>query len=180
MENNDKINLLIMAGGTGSRMNLSDKGLLMIRGQTLIERNMKLLENSVNKIYIAVSSNTEKTEGYFKDKAIVIRTSGRDYSQDIGTALESVETYPVLVIPADVYIRDVDVLNNLIDIAKKNGKGITSMLIEGLFCGISVFMEKPENVDTKNFYGYNVTEQQAYNINTVEDFFLILNRLRKE
>lgn len=180
MENDNKINLLIMAGGTGSRMNLSDKGLLMIRGETLVDRNLKLLEDCVKKVYMAVSPNTEKTANYFKDRVTIIKTAGNDYSTDIGVALEALDSFPVLVMPADIYIRDLTVVTNLIDMAREKGKGITSMLIEGLFCGVSVFMEKPKDVETEDFYGYNVTEKQAYNINTVEDFFLILNRLRKE
>ncbi len=179
MENNSNINLLIMAGGTGSRMNLSDKGLLMIRGETIVERNLKLLENIAGNIYIAVSPNTEKTESFFKDKATIIKTSGKDYSIDVGVALDAINSYPILVLPADMYIKDSGVLENIVRMAFEKGKGITSMLIEGLFCGVSVFMDKPDNVDTEDFYAYNVTEQQAYNINTVEDFFLILNRLKK-
>ena len=35
------------------------------------------------------------------------------------------------------------------------------------------------HVDTIK-YGDEISEKQAYNVNTVEDFFLILNRLKKQ
>ncbi len=180
MASSERLPLLIMAGGTGSRMNLSDKGLLIIRGDTIIGRNLKLLENSVGKVYMATSPNTENTEKFFHDKATIIRTSGEDYSMDVGEALKSINVFPILTIPSDIYFRDSKVLEGFLKEANDRGKGIISLLIEGLFCGVSVFMDRPENVETDDFIPYNVTEKEAYNINTVEDFFLILNRLKKE
>jgi GTP:adenosylcobinamide-phosphate guanylyltransferase len=54
------------------------------------------------------------------------------------------------------------------------------MLIEGLFCGVSIFFSPPDDVKSEEFQSFDVSEKQAYNVNTVEDFFLILNRLKKQ
>ncbi|MCI2413506.1 MAG: NTP transferase domain-containing protein, partial [Cuniculiplasma sp.] len=77
MEKNDgKLPLVIMSGGTGSRMNMPDKGLLMIRGETLIGRNLKFLEEVAKPVYLAVTPNTEITEKYYSEKLEIIKTSG--------------------------------------------------------------------------------------------------------
>ncbi|MHB1622029.1 MAG: NTP transferase domain-containing protein [Cuniculiplasma sp.] len=181
METNDgKIPLLIMAGGIGTRMNMPDKGLLMIRGETLIGRNAKLLEPLVKPVYLIVAPNNDITEKYFAEKMKILWSEGEPYSQDLGKVLKVVNSFPILVIPGDVYFRSQEVIENFLNEAKKNGKGITSLLIEGTFCGVSVFFSSPESIKNEDFFSYNVSEKDAYNINTVEDFFLILNRLKTQ
>ncbi len=181
MEKNDgKLPLVIMSGGTGSRMNMPDKGLLMIRGETLIGRNLKFLEEVAKPVYLAVTPNTEITEKYYSEKLEIIKTSGSGYSEDLGKVLKRINAYPIMVIPGDIYFSDQEVVNSFIAFAKKSGRGIVSMLIEGLFCGVSIFFSPPDDVKSEEFQSFDVSEKQAYNVNTVEDFFLILNRLKKQ
>jgi GTP:adenosylcobinamide-phosphate guanylyltransferase len=176
--NNVEIPLLIMAGGSGTRMNFSDKGLLMVKGETLITRNINMFRHDFKPIYIAISTRTVMTEKYFRDKEKLIETTGEDYTKDISLALKEISMYPLLVLPSDVFIRSADVILNFLDFAKKKGKGISSLLIEGLFCGISIFYGDPTKISADEFYVYNVAEKDVYNINTVEDFFLIINKLK--
>ena len=180
MEKNDgKLPLIIMAGGTGTRMNMPDKGLLMIQGETLIGRNLKILKEKTEPVYLVVTPHTEITEKYYSETLKIIKTTKKGYAEDLGDVLRKVNSYPVMVIPGDIYFSEEEILENFIDTALKIGKGIVSMLVEGLFCGVSLFFSPPDNVKSDDYSSFDVSEKQAYNVNTVEDFFLILNRMKK-
>ena len=101
-----KLDALIMAGGRGSRLGVKEeKPLLIFKEKSLIEHVLQALKNSkhVDKIFVATSKNTQKTEQEMKRKSIaVIRTPGRGYVEDMRFALEELNLGKTLVVSADL------------------------------------------------------------------------------
>lgn len=177
--NNVRLPLLIMAGGMGSRMDFPDKGILMFHGKTLIDRSVNMLKDYTKNVFIATSENTKITKEYYGKKYSVIETGGHGYSKDLAGAIEKIGVYPMITIPSDLYISHESVIDRFMNEALHRNSGIVSMLIGGLFCGLSIFFSNPENVDEDKFYYVNFTERDAYNINTKVDYYLLLNRTER-
>lgn len=171
--------ILVMAGGTGSRMDFPDKGILLVQGQTLIERNMQLLSRYSDDIYIAVSPKTLITKKVFEKKYKIIETEGRGYSEDLIYSLKKIGKYPVLTIAADLFIETPDVIMDFLAFSFSKGNGIITMLADGLFCGLSYFFSDPETIGEESFYTLDVKGKQVRNINTTIDFFALINRMNK-
>lgn len=171
--------ILVMAGGTGSRMDFPDKGILLIQGQTLIGRNLSMLSAYSDEIYIAVSDKTEITRKVFEGKHEVIETPGRGYSEDLNFCLKKIGRYPVFTIAADLFIEEPDVIKTFLDFANSKGKGIISMLSDGLFCGMSYFFSDPEKIPEDEFFTLDVKGKLVRNINTTIDFFALINRMKR-
>ncbi|MCL4350204.1 MAG: NTP transferase domain-containing protein [Candidatus Thermoplasmatota archaeon] len=171
-----KFPMLIMAGGTGSRMDFPDKGILMVKGKTLIDRNVDLLSQYTENAFIATTKSTVITKEYYYGKFPVLETEGRGYSEDLSDALSKIGTYPILVVPSDLYIYHPEVVNRFMKEALYRKKGVVSMLIGGIFSGFSLYFSKPQDVDEDHFYYINFTERDACNVNTRVDYYLLLNK----
>ena len=175
-KNNVKLPILVMAGGIGSRMDFPDKGILMFHGKTLIDRSLNMLKDNTKNVFIATSEKTKITKEYYENRYRIIETDGHGYSMDLSSVLGKIGVYPIMVIPSDLYISHESVIQRFMNEALHRNSGIVSMLIGGLFCGLSIFFSNPENVEEDKFYYVNFTERDAYNINTKIDYYLLLNR----
>ena len=178
-KNNAKFPLLVMAGGMGSRMDFPDKGILMFHGNTLIDRGVNMLKDYTKNVFIATSDNTRITKEYYGNKYKIIETGGHGYSTDLSSVLGKIGVYPIIVIPSDLYISHESVIQRFMNEALHRNSGIVSMLIGGLFCGLSIFFSNPESVEEDKFYYVNFTERDAFNINTKIDYYLLLNRAER-
>ncbi|MGP6293875.1 NTP transferase domain-containing protein [Caldiplasma sukawensis] len=162
--------VLIMAGGKGTRMGISDKGLLMAHGEMLIERNIRLLREYADRIYIATSPFTLKTEKVFKDKYHIIRTEGSGYSVDLAKALEKIGKYPIMVLSSDIYFADPEVPKDFIEKSFNFYNGITNILSDNMFCGVSIFFQNPEMVTSDYYKNFNYSSSRVLNINDIDTF----------
>ena len=171
--------ILVMAGGTGSRMDFPDKGILLVQGQTLIGRNLSMLSSYSDEIYIAVSPKTTITKKVFENTYKIIETEGNGYSEDLNYSLKRIDSYPILTVAADLFIEKPDVIRKFIEFARTKGKGIVTLLSDGLFCGLSYFFSDPERIGEELFFTMDVKGKQVRNINTTIDFFALINRMNK-
>ncbi|NLI73533.1 MAG: NTP transferase domain-containing protein [Euryarchaeota archaeon] len=103
----DAIDVLVTAGGQGSRMrNIpGEKPLVHILGRPMIDHVLDALRCSegVNNIYVSVSENVPLTEKYLQKANVrTIMTSGNNYVADLQKALAEVTSTSVLICPADL------------------------------------------------------------------------------
>jgi len=100
------ITALIMAGGKGSRLNLSEeKPLIKLVDKPLIEYVLKGLREAKNidTIIVAVSHHTPKTTQLLSTLQVAfIKTPGKGYVHDMAYAIRQLKLQNVLLIGADL------------------------------------------------------------------------------
>jgi GTP:adenosylcobinamide-phosphate guanylyltransferase len=90
---------VLMCGGKGTRLKKTfgldiEKPLIKLKNKTLIEYpiNVLIRSSKFERIFAAVSSNTQKTrefiESNYGDKVTLIETMGREYSEDYLKTIE--------------------------------------------------------------------------------------------
>ena len=123
-----KISALIMAGGKGKRMELTDteKPLVPFLGRPLIDwviDAVKAAEN-ISEFYIVTSQNTPETEKRCKNAGLkIIRTDANGYHNDLKQAvLQAGLNCPILTMPADLPDITGEALDKIISAYEKCGK----------------------------------------------------------
>ena len=100
------VTALVMAGGKGARMALSEeKPLLKVGGKTVIEHVLVALKNAekVDSIVVAVSDYTPKTARLMaKFPVKVIKTPGKEYVFDMRYAVKKLRLQTVLAVAAQI------------------------------------------------------------------------------
>ncbi|AEF95647.1 Conserved hypothetical protein CHP00454 [Methanotorris igneus Kol 5] len=189
-----------MAGGKGSRMGYVEKPLIEINGKYMIDYVVEaLLQSNVEKIFVAVSKNTPKTEQYIKEKydeikdIILIKTSGNGYVEDLNQAIKYFSS-PFLVISSDIPTIKPKTINNIINyylhikginnkvealcvmVKKDNYPGNPTMEIKGYIpAGINIISPKSgEQIEEAM-----VVDEVLINVNTWEDKVLVEKLLKK-
>ncbi|TRO41373.1 GTP--adenosylcobinamide-phosphate guanylyltransferase [Candidatus Bathyarchaeota archaeon] len=127
------ITALVMAGGKGSRMALSEeKPLLQVGGKHVIEHVLNALKNSKNVdcVVVAVSDYTPKTAKLLsKLQFSVIKTPGKEYVSDMGYAVKALKLQTVLAIGADFPLITAEVIDDILGYYKRCGKPALSVAV---------------------------------------------------
>ncbi len=127
------VTALVMAGGKGARMALSEeKPLLQVGGKPVIERVLAALENAkkVNSIVVAVSDYTPKTAKLMlKFPVLVIKTPGKEYVSDMQYAVKSLNLRAVLAIGADLPLITAEVVDDIVERYERCGKPALSVVV---------------------------------------------------
>lgn len=120
------VTALIMAGGKGRRMTLSEeKPLLLIGGKPVIEHVITALRNSqkVDFIVVAVSDYTPKTTHHLTEFPIkILKTPGKEYVSDMAYAVKTLKLETVLTVPADMPLLTGEIIDNVLGHYFKCGK----------------------------------------------------------
>jgi adenosylcobinamide-phosphate guanylyltransferase len=183
-----------MCGGRASRMQADvEKPMLKVGGISMVERvaSAVAISRRFDRIVAAVSPNTPKTDEFLKTKGIeTVETAGEGYPQDLSRLLSRLKPERVMVVPADIPLLDMKVVNDIVDAAKSKQEPAVSIVLEkafvedigvkpsvifGRYChsGITVF-------DTTRVAGEMVQERYvvmnrkeiALNVNTKEELEL--------
>lgn len=185
-----------MAGGKGSRMNLSEEKLLLEYKKPVILHVVDALKNSkcFSQIVAAASQNSPKTKALLEKNEIkVIETTGKGYVEDLNVVLRSISDY-VLVVSGDLPLLDAQIIKKIAS-QKSNNVWISYLVTkeyldlynikpqyttrfenkECVFTGISlVNAKKISNLDSvKEDYIILDDKRIAININTKEDLALL-------
>ena len=120
------VTALIMAGGKGRRMALSEeKPMLFVGGKPVIDHVISALVNakSVDSIVVAVSDFTPKTANHLETFPVkVLKTPGKEYVYDMAYAVKTLKLETVITVPADMPLLTAsiidDVLANYLRLAK--------------------------------------------------------------
>ena len=120
------VTALVMAGGKGTRMALSEeKPLLQVGGKPVIEHVIAALRNAakVESIVVAVSDYTPKTAKLMAAFPVsVVKTPGKEYVSDMGFAVKTLGLQTVLAIAADLPLITGEVIDAIIERYELCGK----------------------------------------------------------
>jgi len=108
---------LIMAGGKGTRMNLSDEKLLLQFKKPLILHVVDSLKNSncFSKILAITSCNSPKTKKLLEENNIeTFDTSGTGYAKDLNSILQTLDD-DILVTSGDLPLLDAEIIQKIVD-----------------------------------------------------------------
>lgn len=127
------VTALVMAGGKGTRMSLSEeKPLLRVGGKPVIEHVLAALKNAkkVNSIVVAVSDYTPKTARLMPQFPVsVIKTPGKEYVSDMRYAVKSLNLHSVLAIGADLPLITGEVVDTIVENYERCGKPALSVVV---------------------------------------------------
>ena len=127
------VTALVMAGGKGTRMALSEeKPLLKIGGKTVIEHVLTALENAekVDSIVVAVSDYTPKTARFMaKFPVKVIKTPGKEYVSDMGYAVKRLKLQMVLAVAADLPLITGETIDDIVERYEQCGKPTLTVVV---------------------------------------------------
>jgi len=127
------VTALVMAGGKGTRMALSEeKPLLQVGGKPVIEHVIVALKNAkkVSSIVVAVSDYTPKTAKLMLQFPVsVIKTPGKEYVSDMGYAVRTLRLQTVLAIGADLPLITAEVIDAIVEYYERCGKPALSVVV---------------------------------------------------
>ena len=150
------VTALVMAGGKGTRMALSEeKPLLRVGGKPIIEHVLAALKNAkkVDSIVVAVSDYTPKTARLMaKFPVTVIKTPGEEYVSDMGYAIKRLKLRTVLAIAADLPLITSEVVDAVVERYEQCGKPALSVVVP---------METKEKLGLGGEYAFEVENKRV-------------------
>lgn len=199
------VTALVMAGGKGVRMALSEeKPLLTVGGKPVIERVLAALQKAtkVEAIVVAVSSHTPKTAKHMSNFPVkIIETPGKEYVSDMGYAVKTLKLEAVLAIAADLPLITGEIIDKIVARYEQCGKPALSVAVPmatkvalglGGEYGFEVDGVHVVPAGINMIDGRRISEQEleqeiyvmdkqeiAVNINTVQELEIAENLLKK-
>ncbi len=123
------MNIVVMAGGRGSRIGGLEKPLLNICGKEIIKRVLEAASSLSPNIYVAVSPNTPRTRAWCISNNIkVIDTPGKGYPHDIGFITRRTG-FPILFLPADTPFITAGLLEYFVEKASTIDTSIVTLMV---------------------------------------------------
>ena len=188
---------LVMAGGKGTRMDISNEKLLLEYKKPVIFHVIDALKNShcFSKVIAATSQNSPDTKQALEQRGIeTLTTSGSGYTSDLNFLLQSMDGF-VFVISGDLPLLDEKIIQDITEkfnsesvwtsfLSSKeflNSLGLESSLlvnsdnIECTYTGISIInANKIKNLNSvKENYIILDDKRIAFNLNTRKDYELL-------
>jgi GTP:adenosylcobinamide-phosphate guanylyltransferase len=156
---------VLMCGGKGTRLKKTfgldiEKPLIKLKNKTLIEYpiNVLIRSSKFERIFAAVSSNTQKTrefiESNYGDKVTLIETMGREYSEDYLKTIKYFKEMEnekklgikkILFLPIDIPLISLDTLTQLIAIDQEK-PCLTIVLEKGFVKSVGILPSEYELV----------------------------------
>ena len=188
---------LVMAGGTGSRMEFSaPEKLLLEYEKPIIFHVIDSLNDShcFSKVFAATSLNSPNTKSELEQKGIeTIATTGNGYANDLNFLLQKMDGF-VFVVSGDLPLLDRKIIQKLVEfnsesvwtsflVSKEflNSLGLKSNLlvkydgVECVYTGISIINAdkiKDSSLVNENYIVLD-DKRIAFNLNTKEDYELL-------
>ena len=188
---------LVMAGGKGTRMDISDEKLLLEYKKPVIFHVIDALKNShcFSKVIAATSQNSPDTKQALEQRGLeTLTTSGSGYTSDLNFLLQSMDGF-VFVVSGDLPLLDEKIIQDITEkfnsesvwtsfLSSKeflNSLGLESSLlvnsdnIECTYTGISIInANKIKNLNSvKENYIILDDKRIAFNLNTRKDYELL-------
>ena len=188
---------LVMAGGKGTRMDISNEKLLLEYKKPIIFHVIDSLKNShcFSKVIAATSQNSPDTKQALEQRGIeTLTTSGSGYTNDLNFLLQSMDGF-VFVVSGDLPLLDEKIIQDITEkfnsesvwtsfLSSKeflNSLGLESNLlvkydsVECAYTGISIInADKIKNSNLVN-EAYIILDDKriAFNLNTKKDYELL-------
>ena len=174
---------IVMAGGLGSRMNLSEEKLLLKYKKPIILHVATALSDSLcfSKIIFITSPNSPKTKKLLLENNFeTIDTSGKGYVEDLNTILKSVND-SVFVTSADLPLLDKTIIKKIVRVYDPN-KPCTTILVTKKFLeslGLSNDYEVIFQNQTCVYTGISMfNSEKISDLEKFEEDFVIINDKR--
>lgn len=127
------ITALIMAGGKGSRLRLSEeKPLIELNGKPIITYVLNTLKKAKNidKIIVAISNNTPQTTQLLSRlKISTIKTPGKEYVYDMAYAIKKLTLQTVLVIGSDLPLITSEIIDLIVEKYNTSNKSALNVVV---------------------------------------------------
>jgi len=127
------VTALVMAGGRGTRMTLSEeKPLLKVGGKPMIEHVLMALKSAkrVDAIVVVVSKHTPKTTKLIKRFSVkILETPGKGYVSDMEYAVRKLKLETVSTISADLPLVTGEVIDRIIERYRRCNKPALAVVV---------------------------------------------------
>lgn len=186
-----------MAGGKGSRMNLSQEKLLLEHKKPIILHVIDAMieADCFTKVIALTSPSSPKTRSLLKENNIeIFDTSGNGYAEDLNSVLQ-VLSEPVMIASGDLPLLDSEIIKKIVEHYDPNNIWtsilVTKNFLESLHlsCDFSVLFEKqhcyytgislinakqiPDLTNIKENFIIINDKKIAFNLNTKHDYDLL-------
>ena len=173
---------LVMAGGKGTRMDISAEKLLLEHRKPIIFQVIDSLKNShcFSKIFAATSPNSPDTKRALEQRGIeTLATPGNGYANDLNFLLQKIDGF-VFVVSGDLPLLDEEIIQKMV---KFNSESVwTSFLVSkeflnslGLESNLSLNYDSTECV----YSGISIINSgKIKNFNLVKENYIILDDKR--
>ena len=174
---------LVMAGGKGTRMNISNEKLLLEYKKPVIFHVIDALKNShcFSQVIVATSPNSPDTKHVLEQNRIeTLSTPGNGYTNDLNSLLQKMEGF-LFVISGDLPLLDEKIIQIMTE--KFNSKNVwTSFLVSKNFLN-SLNLESDLLINYDNiecvYTGISIINtDKIKNLNLVKETFIILDDKR--
>jgi len=174
---------IVMAGGKGSRMNLSEEKLLLKYKKPIILHVIDALIASkcFTKILAITSSNSPKTRKLLEENNIELYdTSGDNYVKDLNVVLKSLNDF-VLITSADLPFLDGDIVQKIVNLS--NSENIWTTILVTKEFQESLHISSDYEINFKNqsccYTGISlVNTKNIFTLENIPENFLIINDKR--
>jgi adenosylcobinamide-phosphate guanylyltransferase len=150
------VTALVMAGGKGSRMALSEeKPLLQVGGKPVIEHVLAALKNAkkVSAIVVAVTDYTPKTAQLMRKFPVsIFKTPGKEYVHDMRYAVRTLGLQTVLAIGADFPLLTAKIIDSIVTHYERCGKPALSVVVP---------METKAKLGLNGKYGFELNGERV-------------------
>ena len=174
---------LVMAGGKGTRMDISNEKLLLEYKKPVIFHVIDALKNShcFSKVIAATSQNSPDTKQALEQRGIeTLTTSGSGYTSDLNFLLQSMDGF-VFVVSGELPLLDEKIIQDITE--KFNSENVwTSFLVSKKFLN-SLGLESSLSVNSDNiectYTGISIINtNKIKNLNSVKENYIILDDKR--
>lgn len=188
---------LVMAGGKGTRMNLSGEKLLLEHKKKLVLHVIDALResNCFSKIVAATSDNSPKTDKLLANYGVnTIKTKGENYVSDLNSVLSNLDEF-VFVVSGDLPLLDGTIIQELVSKHQSDAEWQSFLVTKNFLDSNRIQLEFSTSVDGKQCYytGISIVDPKklssharetctifddkriAINLNTKQDYDLLKN-----
>ena len=177
------ITALIMAGGKGSRLKVSEeKPIIKLNGKPVILYVLNSLRHAKNidNIVVSVSENTPKTTQLLsKLKISTINTPGKDFVSDMAYAIKKLSLKTVLVIGSDIPLITSEIIDQIIEkyeVSNKSALNVVVPLRKRIQLGLSRAYEFDLNNEKVVPAGINIIDGTKIDNKELDEEILLLEK----
>ena len=127
------VTAVVMAGGKGTRMVLSEeKPIQQVGGKPIIERVIESLQaaKKVDSIVVAMTDYVPKTAGFVSKFPVkVVKTPGKEYIFDMQYVVKKLRLEKVLIIAADLPLITGEIIDNIVEDYEQCGKPALAVVV---------------------------------------------------
>ncbi|TFH03201.1 MAG: 5-deoxyadenosylcobinamide phosphate nucleotidyltransferase [Nitrosopumilus sp.] len=174
---------IIMAGGKGSRMKLSEEKLLLKYKKPIILQVAEALTNSncFSKIIFITSQNSPKTKQLLqKNNYEIFDTPGIGYVEDLNFTLKSLND-SVFITSADLPLLDSEIIKRIVTFYQPNDKWITILVTKNFRKSLGLSSDYDITFENQicNYTGISmINSQKISNLENIKEKFVIIDDKR--